>query len=102
MENIGALAILLAFCFAVYSIVGSLVGKWARRPFLVLSAERAVYSIWVLLTVAAGILIYALIQGDYRLSYVYGHSHRAISTIYKFTSWRGGQEGSLLVWTRAV
>ena len=61
MENIGALAILLAFCFAVYAVVASLAGKWANRPFLVLSAERAVYSIWVLLTTAAGLLIYALI-----------------------------------------
>ncbi len=102
MENIGALAILLAFCFAVYSIVGSLVGKWARRPFLILSAERAVYSIWVLLTIAAGILIYSLIQGDYRLTYVYSHSNRAMSTIYKFTSWWGGQEGSLLFWSWLV
>ena len=41
MENIGALAILLAFCFAVYAVLGSLIGKWARRPFLALSAERA-------------------------------------------------------------
>src|SRR6266404_7112926 len=102
MENIGALAILLAFCFAVYSIVGSLVGKWARRPFLILSAERAVYSIWVLLTVAAGILIYSLIQGDYRLSYVYSHSNRSMPAIYKFTSWWGGQEGSLLFWSWLV
>src|SRR5258707_1300748 len=83
MENIGALAILLAFCFAVYSVVASVVGKLAKRPFLILSAERAVYSIWVLLTVAAGLLIYALIQGDYRLSYVYSHSNRSMPTIYK-------------------
>ena len=54
MENIGALAILLAFCFAVYAIIGSLVGKWAKRPFLALSAQRAVYSVWALLTSAVG------------------------------------------------
>ena len=72
MENIGALAILLAFCFAIYAVVASLAGKWATRPFLVLSAERAVYCIWALLTTAAGILIYSLITGDYRLAYVVG------------------------------
>ena len=27
MENIGALAVLLAFCVAIYAIVGSVVGK---------------------------------------------------------------------------
>jgi cytochrome c-type biogenesis protein CcmF len=99
MENIGTLAILLAFCFAIYSVLGSLAGKWARRPFLILSAERAVYCIWALLTTAAGILVYSLIIGDFRLAYVASHSNRAMASIYKFTSWWGGQEGSLLLWS---
>ena len=99
MENIGSLAILLAFCFAVYSVVASLAGKWGKRPFLVLSAERAVYCIWALLTTAALILIYSLIHGDYRMTYVWGHSNRAMPTIYKFAAWWGGQEGSLLFWS---
>jgi len=98
MENIGALAILLAFCFAIYATVASVTGQLARRPFLVLSAERAVYSIWVLLTVASGILIYSLIQGDYRMAYVAMHSNHAMPAIYKFTAWWGGQEGSLTLW----
>jgi len=99
MENIGALAILLAFCFAIYSVIGSLAGKWGNRPFLVLSAERAVYCIWALLTTAAGILIYSLIHGDFRLAYVWEHSNHAMPDIYKFASWWGGQEGSLLFWS---
>src|SRR2546423_4153002 len=98
MENIGALAILLAFCLAVYAVIGSVVGKLKRKPFLVVSAERAVYSIWFLLSLASGILIYSLIVGDFRMSYVASHSNRAMTTIYKFTSWWGGQEGSLLLW----
>ena len=49
-----------------------------QRPFLILSAERAVYLIWVLLTIAAGILIYSLITGDYRLAYVAHHTNRAM------------------------
>jgi cytochrome c-type biogenesis protein CcmF len=99
MENIGSLAILLAFCFAVYAVIASLVGKWAKRPFLVLSAERSVYSIWILLTVAAGILIYSLMTGDFRMAYVVEHSDRSMPAIYKFASWWGGQQGSLLFWS---
>ena len=53
MENIGALSILLAFCLAVFAVAASLAGKYGRRPFLIVSAERAVYAIWLLLTVAA-------------------------------------------------
>jgi cytochrome c-type biogenesis protein CcmF len=98
MENIGALSVLLAFCFAVYAIFASVIGKLTKRPFLVLSAERAVYSIWVLITIAAGILIYSLMTGDYRMAYVAHYTNRAMPTVYKYTAWWGGQEGSLLFW----
>jgi cytochrome c-type biogenesis protein CcmF len=98
MENIGALSVLLAFCFAVYAILASVVGKLTKRPFLTLSAERAVYSIWVLITIAAGILIYSLMTGDYRMAYVAHYTNRAMPSVYKYTAWWGGQEGSLLFW----
>jgi cytochrome c-type biogenesis protein CcmF len=99
MENLGALAILLAFCFASYALVGSLLGKWANRPFLVHSAQRAVYTVWGLITVAAGILLYAIIKGDFRLAYVWATSNKAMPVQYKFAAWWGGQEGSLLFWS---
>src|SRR6202158_1258710 len=99
MENIGALAIMLAFCFAIYAVIGSVIGKLRKNPFLVVSAERAVYSIWILLTVASGILIYSLLTGDFRLGYVAAHTDASMSKIYKFTAWWGGQEGSLLLWS---
>ena len=99
MENIGALAVLLAFCFAIYAVIASVVGKLAKKPLLALSAERAVYSVWGLLTTAAGLLVYSLIHGDYRMAYVYETSNRDMPTIYKFSAWWGGQEGSLLLWS---
>ncbi len=99
MENIGALSILIAFCLTVFAVIAAVAGKYGRRPFLVVSAERAVYSIWVLLTIAAAILVTSLLKGDYRMAYVVAHSNRAMSGIYKFTAWWGGQEGSLLFWS---
>jgi cytochrome c-type biogenesis protein CcmF len=98
MENIGALSVLLAFCFAVYAILASVIGKLTKKPFLTLSAERAVYSIWVLVSIAAGILIYSLMTGDYRMAYVAHYTNRAMPMRYKYTAWWGGQEGSLLFW----
>src|SRR5271156_2828754 len=98
MENIGALSVLLAFCFAVYAILASVIGKLTKRSFLTLSAERAVYSIWVLVTIAAGILIYSLMTGDYRMAYVAHYTNRAMPSVYKYTAGWGGQEGSLLFW----
>ena len=99
MENVGALAILLAFCFAIYAVVASLVGKWAKRPLLNVSAERAVYCIWALLTTAVGLLLYSLFTGDFRLTHVYANSNLAMSGKYKITALWGGMEGSLLLWS---
>src|SRR5207247_7771487 len=99
MENLGSLAVLLAFCLAVYAIVGSVVGRLKRNPFLILSAERAVYSVWFLITVASAVLVYALVTGDFRYSYVAQYSNRAMSPAYKFSAWWGVQEGSLLIWS---
>ncbi len=99
MQNIGALSVLIAFCLAVFAVFAAVLGKYRRRPFLVVSAERAVYAIWLLLTLAAGILVTSLLNGDYRMAYVAAHSNRAMSPIYKFTAWWGGQEGSLLFWS---
>ena len=99
MENVGALAILLAFCFAIYAVIASLVGKWAKRPLLNVSAERAVYCIWALLSTAVGLLLFALFTGDFRLTHVYENSNLAMSKLYKVTALWGGMEGSLLLWS---
>src|SRR6476646_1407429 len=99
MENIGALAILLAFCLAIYAVIGSVTGKLKRNPFLVVSAERAIYGVWFLVTLASGILVYALLTSDFRFSFVAEESNRAMPAIYKFTAWWGGQAGSLLFWS---
>src|SRR3989440_1497552 len=99
MENIGALAILLAFCLAIYAVTGSVTGKLKRNPFLIVSAERAIYGVWFLVTLASAVLVYALITSDFRFSFVAEESNRAMPTIYKFTAWWGGQAGSLLFWS---
>src|SRR5476649_1866370 len=99
MENLGALAILLAFCVALYSTLASVIGRIKNKPFLVVSGERAVYSVWVLVALASGILVYSLMSGDFRFAYVAEHSNRSMPMLYKFAYWWGGQEGSLLLWS---
>ena len=99
MENLGSLAILLAFSVALYATVASVIGGIRRKPFLVVSGQRAVYSVWVLITLASGILVYSLMTGDFRFAYVAEHSNRSMPMLYKFAAWWGGQEGSLLFWS---
>jgi len=99
MENLGSLAILLAFCVSIYATVASVVGRLKNKPFLVVSAGRAVYSVWLLVTLASGILVYKLLNSDFSYSYVWEHSNRAMPLLYKYAAWWGGQEGSLLLWS---
>ena len=99
MENLGALAILLAFCVALYATFASVIGRLKAKPFLVVSGERAVYSVWALVTLASGILVYSLITSDFRFAYVAEHSNRTMPMLYKYAAWWGGQEGSLLFWS---
>jgi cytochrome c-type biogenesis protein CcmF len=99
MENLGSLAILLAFCVALYATVASSSAAHRHKPFLVVSGQRAVYSVWVLITLASGILVYSLMTGDFRFAYVAEHSNRSMPMLYKFAAWWGGQEGSLLFWS---
>jgi cytochrome c-type biogenesis protein CcmF len=99
MENIGALSLILALCLSAYAIFSSILGKLRGNTFLVVSGERAVLAAWGLLTFAAAFLVYLLLTDDFRYAYVASHSSRTMPTIYKFTAWWGGQEGSLLLWT---
>jgi cytochrome c-type biogenesis protein CcmF len=99
MENLGSLAILLALCVSFYAVMASVVGRLRNKPFLLVSGQRAVYSVWALMTLASGILVYSLMTGDFRFAYVAAHSNRTMPILYKFAAWWGGQEGSLLFWS---
>jgi cytochrome c-type biogenesis protein CcmF len=99
MENLGYLTILLGFCLAVYAIVAALVGKWRNNAFLELSAQRAVAAMWVMVTSAVVLLLYAIFTDDFRLSYVASRSNADLPGFYKFAALWGGQEGSLLFWS---
>jgi cytochrome c-type biogenesis protein CcmF len=51
------------------------------------------------MTLASGILVYSLLNGDFRFAYVAAHSNKTMPVLYKFAAWWGGQEGSLLFWS---
>jgi cytochrome c-type biogenesis protein CcmF len=99
MANLGYLAILFAFCLCVYGVAAALAGRLRHNPFLEVSAQRAVLAVWVLVTSASGLLLYAMLSNNFEFSYVATRSNTELPTIYKFAAWWGGQEGSLLFWS---
>ena len=99
MENLGYLAVLLAFILSAYAAVAALGGKLRKNPFLELSAQRAVVGAWMMTTVASAILLHAILTDNFSFNYVASRSNADLDLLYKVAAWWGGQEGSLLFWS---
>ena len=98
MSLIGRAALLLAFAAALYAVGAAL---WSRRPgqhrFLI-SAERAVFGMTGVTTVAALAMWTGLVTDRFDLANVAGYSSRSLGWGYKVTAMWGSQAGSLLLW----
>ena len=99
MENLGYLAVLLAFLLSAYATVAALVGKLRNNPYLELSAQRAVLGAWLMTTAASAILLHAILTDNFSFNYVASRSNADLGLLYKVAAWWGGQEGSLLFWS---
>ncbi len=99
MENLGYLAVLLAFVLSAYAVVAALAGKLRHNPFLELSAQRAVLAAWLMTTAASAILLHAILTDNFSFNYVASRSNADLDLLYKIAAWWGGQEGSLLFWS---
>ncbi|MBM3749546.1 MAG: heme lyase CcmF/NrfE family subunit, partial [Acidobacteria bacterium] len=77
MENLGTIALLVAFCLSLYAAVASAAGGWKRNALLVESSRRAVFAVWGLVTAASAALVGALLTDDFRFAYVASHSNRS-------------------------
>ena len=55
--------------------------------------------LWPLITLAAAVLIYLLINNHFEVSFVYEVTSRSMPTYLKVTAWWGGQAGSLVFWS---
>jgi cytochrome c-type biogenesis protein CcmF len=99
MENLGSLAILLAFCLALYATAACVIGRLKNKPFLIVSGERAVYGIWAL--DHHGVRHPGLLADHQRLPFrlrgraLQPHDADAVQVCGVV----GRQEGSLLLWS---
>jgi cytochrome c-type biogenesis protein CcmF len=98
MIDIGAIALRLAFVAAVYAAMISSLGGWRQKSPWVRSAERAVYAVFGLVSIAMVVMLYALATHDFNIQYVARVSNRAMPMFYTMAALWGGQEGSLLLW----
>jgi cytochrome c-type biogenesis protein CcmF len=99
IPNFGYGVLVVTFLVALYSVVAAIYGELNKKPTLVESARRAMLLTWPLLTLAAGILIYLLVNDHYEVQFAYEVTSRSMPTYLKVTAWWGGQAGSLLFWS---
>jgi len=77
MADLGSIALYLALALAIYSAVGSTLGRMRNVPLLVDSARYATYLLVLVLAVSAASLVGAFLEGDFQVQYVAQHSNLA-------------------------
>lgn len=99
IAEIGIISTGVAFVAAAYALIAALIGVRTRRDAWVISARNAALSTFPLLTVASLVLLYALLNHEYSISYVWQTTDNATPTFYLYTALWGSQAGSLLFWS---
>jgi len=96
---LGEVALWIALPVALWGTVVSFVGGRFRRSDLVLSGERTVYILTLLLVVVSVGIIAAFVGNQYEYRYVANYSNRELDTYFKVAGLWAGQRGSLVFWT---
>ena len=98
LADFGTIALMAAFALCVYGTVVPHLGVRTNNWNLVRSAQNASILTFFLVALASAILIHALIISDFSIIYVWEHSSTDMPLMYKFSSFWGGMNGSLLFW----
>lgn len=98
MADIGYIAMVMALATAIYGMLVPHFGVVTNNWNLIRSAQFATIFNFLLLSLASGVLINALITHDYQIFYVWENSSTDLPLYYKITAFWGGLDGSLLFW----
>ena len=98
MSLLGRAALLLALCAAVYALVMALGSRRGGRRAWQESAERGVYAVFALTTLAIATMWAGLLTDAFELRNVAEYTSSTLGAQYKITALWGSQAGSLLLW----
>jgi cytochrome c-type biogenesis protein CcmF len=98
ISQLGSLLLMVSLGVAVYGIAAAVLGARLGRWEFVASAYRVVLWLFGLVTVAALLLVAALITYDFSIAYVARNTLRGTPLYYRVTALWGSLEGSLLLW----
>jgi cytochrome c-type biogenesis protein CcmF len=98
MPEFGTLCLFLALVLSGWAVIASYNGWRTGSGELVRSAERAVYAVCGLVTLAVVALEVCIFTDRFDLEYVASYSNRALPAAYKVAALWAGQSGSILFW----
>jgi len=98
MAILGTISLMAALALCFYGTVVPHLGVKNNNWNLIRSAQNASVFTFILVTFASGVLLNALIIGDFSIFYVWENSSTDMPLFYKISSFWGGLEGSLLFW----
>ena len=98
MMDFGRYSLLFSLILAIFVAIGLTAGIRKKDGRFIDLSYRGAKAIFVFLTFATSILIYAFITDDFRIEYVAAYSERSLPLFYKITGLWAGQKGSLLFW----
>ncbi|MSR21534.1 MAG: heme lyase CcmF/NrfE family subunit [Gemmatimonadetes bacterium] len=98
MILLGEFALWISLPVALWGMVLGYTGGRTQRGDLVLSAERSVYAVFLLLALASSGVVAAFLGDRFEYWYVANYSNRELELFYKITGLWAGQRGSLLFW----
>ena len=101
-SDLGTIAFILAFGFALYTIAIAVFGAVRGRWQWIESARRSALVVTFFFLLASVALVASFLTHDFGVKYVAEHSSRAMPWYYTAAAFYGGQEGSLLYWALAL
>ena len=98
MASLGTFLLLASFVVCSYAAAVSIAGARRGSRRLIESGIGAFYLIAALLTLASVLMVHAFAVDDYTIKYVQHYSDSVQPFFYKFTSYWGGLDGSIMFW----
>jgi cytochrome c-type biogenesis protein CcmF len=96
--ELGAFALVLAFCLSLAQTLLSFAGRARRNPVLAGGGEGAALGAFIALILGFCVLVHAFMVSDFSVLNVAENSHTEKPLLYKIAGAWGSHEGSILLW----
>lgn len=98
MTDLGHYSLCLAWFLSIIGIASGIIAGMRKSSAWLETAANATILVFVAAFLSLAGLAYGFLTNDYANQYVWQHSNRAMSPIYKITAIWGGMDGSMLLW----